>query len=310
MVIKPRTATIVKLETLHDKRGVSTLRYLYPFEEKMKKPNKMLLSLLIAVGLISAVSLFTPVQSFAQSADEIAKKAHLAAYYTGDDGSAQMLMRVYAKGAKKPIQKMFYMMKMDQEEGGRQLFFTYFSAPSDIKRTTFLVKKHIDQDDFRRLYLPASDKVLAISGSRKQDPFMGSDFSYEDVSGRHFSRDSHKILGEEKLNGKSHFVMQATPKETEDRLARMKYWVDKETYLPMKVEFYDRDGKLYKKYRSEKIATIQGYPTILTRVMESPLDGTKTVILVNPKRVRYNVGFKESDFSERSLKNPPAKFLK
>jgi hypothetical protein len=43
----------------------------------------------------------------AESADEIIKKAHMTAYYQGDDGRAQMLMKVYAKGSDKPIKKLF-----------------------------------------------------------------------------------------------------------------------------------------------------------------------------------------------------------
>jgi len=260
--------------------------------------------------LIVLVVAMLPFHAFALSPEEIAKKAHLAAYYTANDGSAQMLMQVFSKGAQKPIQKLFHMLKLDQEEGGRQMFFTFFSAPSDIKRTTFLVHKNIDQDDFRRLYLPASDKVLAISGARKQDPFMGSDFSYEDVSGRHYTRDHHKILGEETLMGKAQYVMEATPREKESRLAKMKYWVDKQTFLPMKVEFYNHEGKVYKRYTSEKVTTIDGFPTIMSRRMESPLEGTHTMLLVNPKKVRYNIGLSTADFSERSLKNPPAKFFR
>ena len=258
---------------------------------------------------LALLALLTPASLLAESGPEIAKKAHLAAYYAGDDGSAQMLMRVYAKGASKPIQKLFQMVKLDVEEGGEQMFFTYFDAPSDIKRTTFLVHKFIGKDDFRRLYIPASDKVLAIAGSRKQDPFMGSDFSYEDVSGRHYTRDTHKLLGEESRDGMTMYVMEAIPREKEARLARMKYWVDKATYLPMRVEFFDHEGQAYKVYHSGKVQMVQGFPTIMSRVMESPLDGTRTEILVNPKRIRYNIGVEQGDFSERSLKNPPVKFL-
>jgi hypothetical protein len=44
--------------------------------------------------------------------------------------------------------------------------------------------------------------------------------------------------------------------------------------------------------------------------MKSVLSGTKTIILVNPKKVKYDVGLSESVFSERALKNPPTKYFK
>lgn len=260
--------------------------------------------------LFLAILLGWAVPTFAQNADEIIKKAHLAAYYAGDDGGAQMLMKVYSGGGAKPTSKLFYMLRLDLEEGGKQRFFIYFSRPTDIRRTTFLVHKFIDRDDLRRLYIPASDKVLAIAGSRKQDPFMGSDFSYEDVSGRHYSKDNHTLLGKGKLHGRKVFLIESVPKVKESKIAKMKGWIDQKNYLPLKVEFYGHDGKVFKIYASSKITTIQGFPTIMKRTMTSPQDGTRTVILLNPKRVKYNLGLGKNLFSERSLKNPPFKYMK
>jgi outer membrane lipoprotein-sorting protein len=254
------------------------------------------------------ILLLVPV-TFAQDIDEIMQKAHLSAYYQGDDGVSQLLMKVYPKGGGEPIKKLFYMMKLDLEEGGKQMFFTYFVSPSDIKRTTFLVHKFIEEDDFRRLYIPSSDKVIAIAGSRKQDPFMGSDFSYEDVSGRHYSKDQHTLLGEATVNGRTCYHTQSIPKVAEPQIAKIEAWIDKETFVPQKVDFYNHNQEVYRSYTSENIEEIQGFPTILKRVMVSPLEGTKTEILVNPKKTSYNVGLTEDVFSERSLKNPPMKYL-
>jgi hypothetical protein len=237
------------------------------------------------------------------------KKSHLASYYAGDDGLAQMVMKVYSANTKEPITKRFVMLKKDITEGGEQLFFTYFERPSDIQRTTFLVQKHIDQDDFRRLYIPTSDKILPIAGSRKQDPFMGSDFSYEDVSGRHYSKDNHKFLSQEKLGSSDVYVIESTPIKKEELISKIKYWVDVKNFIPLKVEFYNQKSVVFKEYNSENIVDVQGYPTIMKRVMHSPIDKTKTELLVNPSKVKYNIGLKAEDFSERSLKNPPMQYL-
>ncbi len=248
--------------------------------------------------------------SFAIPIDEIMKKAHLVSYYPGEDGMAQLIMKVYSKGRKKPIKKLFYMLRLDIKDGGEQMFFTYFVKPSDIKRTTFLVHKFLDKDDFRRLYIPASDKVIPIAGSRKQDPFMGSDFTYEDVSGRHFSKDNHKLVGEETLNGVKCYVTTSVPKVKEDKIAKMKAWIDQKSFIPLKVEYYNHNEQVYREYTSEKITDIGGFKTIMKRVMTSKLDGTHTVMLVNPKKIKYNIGLTKDLFTERSLKNPPMKYLK
>lgn len=247
--------------------------------------------------------------SWAETVDEIMKKAHLVSYYQGQDGKAQMLMKVYSDKNSKPLKKLFYMLRLDKEDGGEQLFYTYFVQPSDIKRTTFLVHKYIGKDDFRRLYIPASDKVLPISGARKQDPFMGSDFSYEDVSGRHFSKDKHTLLREEKLNEEDVYVTESIPKEREDQIAKIHAWISKKNFIPLKVEYINHEGQVFKRYESQDIQNIQGFPTIMKRTMTSPLVGSHTEMLVNPKNVKYDVGLSADIFSERSLKNPPSKYL-
>jgi len=68
------------------------------------------------------------------------------------------------------------------ETGDRILVrFTY---PNDIKGTAFLVWEHPNADDERFLYLPALGRVRRIAGGEKQESFIGSDLSYEDIGGR------------------------------------------------------------------------------------------------------------------------------
>ena len=273
----------------------------------MKNQLNSLRYFLLGLGLLLFL---IPTSAFSMSGEVIMKKANLISYYPADDARSQILMKVYSPGKKKPIKKMFYMLKYDVEEGGEQMFFIYFTKPSDIKRTTFLVHKKLNEDDYRRLYIPSSDKVVAISGSRKQDPFMGSDFSYEDVSGRHFNQDNHELKGPEDLKGKAVYVVESVPKKREPKIAKIKSWIRKSDFVPLKVEFYNHDGELFKTYLAGKIKTIQGYPTVLKRTMISPIEGTRTILLLNPKKMKYDVGLKQSIFGERSLKNPPIKYLK
>ena len=263
--------------------------------------------------MIQSVLIFTMLVAsplWAQDVNQIMEKAHINSYYQGNDGKSQILMKVYAKNSSQPIKKLFYMLRLDKKDGGEQMFFTYFIKPTDIQRTTFLVHKKVNEDDYRRLYIPASDKVLPIAGSRKQDPFMGSDFSYEDVSGRHYSKDNHKLLKEEKLNDEDVYVTESVPKVKEDKIKSIKAWISKKDLIPLKVEYTNHDNKVYRRYTSAAIVDIQGFKTITKRVMESPLEKTKTEMLINPKKTQYNVGLKETLFTERSLKNPPMEYLK
>ena len=100
------------------------------------------------------------------------------------------------------------------------------------------------------------------------------------------------------------------PKAKEDAIASIKSWIDAKTFIPQKVEFTNHEGQVFKIFTSAGVKTIAGIPTIMKQIMTSPLEGTKTEILVNPKKVRYNIGLPVSLFSERSLRKPPMKYLK
>lgn len=260
--------------------------------------------------LISILAMILSTGAGAVTADQIMEKAHFSSYYQGKDGKAQVLMKVYASKTAKPIKKAFYMLRYDIVDGGEQMFLTYFTSPSDLKRTTFLVHKKIKSDDYRRLYIPASDKILAIAGSRKQDPFMGSDFSYEDVSGRHFTKDNHKLLKEDTFNGKPVYKMESVPKVKESKIAKIQSWISKEDFIPLQVEYINHDGKVYRRYSSDKVVEVQGFKTVIKRTMTSLLEGSYTEMLFNPKNLTYDVGLSKGDFTERALKNPPMKYMK
>ena len=85
------------------------------------------------------------------------------------------------------------------EAGGEQKYFMYFYQPADVKDMTFMVQKHSGRDADRWLFVPAISMVRRIAARDKSSSFVGSDFSYEDVSGRYLEDDTHAIVKEEKI---------------------------------------------------------------------------------------------------------------
>ena len=71
----------------------------------------------------------------------------------------------------------------DADDLGRVLMI--FHAPASVKNTRFLVmEKEGDADDDQWIYLPAMQRVRRIAASEGSSSFMGSDFSYDDMSSR------------------------------------------------------------------------------------------------------------------------------
>ncbi|MFQ6113412.1 MAG: outer membrane lipoprotein-sorting protein, partial [bacterium] len=173
---------------------------------------------------------------------------------------------------------------------------------------TFMVWKYLGKNDDRWLYVPAIKLVRRIAANDKNSSFVGSDFTYEDVSGREVTEDTHTLRGEEALKGKTVYVVESVPKEEKSAYySRKVSWIDKETFLPLKEEYYDKRGDLYKTFTADKIETVQGIATIMQRTMVNAQNGHRTVVTF--EAVKYNVGLKEDIFSERYLRSAPREWI-
>src|SRR3990172_1448528 len=151
----------------------------------------------VALGASLAVLALARPVAAQPTADEIMTKAHLAMYYAGEDMRARVTMRLVSRDGGERIRELT-MSRRDLKEGGEQRYFIYFHRPPDVRDMTFLVWKYPGRDDDRWLYIPALKLVRRIAASDKRSSFAGSDFSYEDVSGREPEEDTHKLLKEEK----------------------------------------------------------------------------------------------------------------
>ena len=262
-------------------------------EEKMKKVISLIVAGLLAAG-----------PACAMTAEEIVTKASLASYYQGDDGRADMHM-VITDSQGRTRERDMTILKMDQEDNGPQKYFVYFREPSDVKGMTYLVWKNPGSDDDRWLYLPALDLVRRIAASDKRSSFVGTNFAYEEISGRGPEEDTHAIESEDE----EYYVIKSEPRDPGSvEFAYFRTWVDKNNFIPMKAELYDKSGKNYKTIEALEVKEIQGYPTI-TKMKAADLNsGGNTVS--EARGVEYDLGLDEDIFTERSLRRPPRKYVR
>ena len=262
----------------------------------------MLLALTILIFGLTIVA-----NTVAQDVDEIVKKSHLAYYYAADDGVADVTMTITDRRGKERV-KEFIMLRLDEEEGGRQKYYTYFKKPSDISRLTFMVHKVPDGNDQRWIYVPSVDLIKPISADDKNSSFVGSHFSYEDVSGRHWTEDNHVLIGDSTIDGTTVWVIESIPKKAQKGLARKLSYIAQDSYLPLMERYFNKKDKLVRVFRADRVEEIDGVVTMTARSMENVKKGGKTVIAFS--NIKYNTGLDESIFTERFLKNPPRKYIR
>ncbi len=234
----------------------------------------------------------------------IIKEANLAAFYAGDNGrsDARMLI-VDAKGNKQ--MRQFVILRQDVQDGGDQNFLVVFSRPSDVKNTVFLVHKKATMADDRWLYLPALDLEKRISASDNRSSFVGSDFFYEDVSGRNPDLDRHELL---RSDDDSYWLKSTPIDPSAVEFSHYQMRIDRTTYLPMLIEYFDVADKVYRRVEVLEVVDIQGHPT----VMKSKVSNLKTggYTLLEFRRPAYDVGMGDEVFTVRSLRSPPKAWVK
>lgn len=238
------------------------------------------------------------------NADDVTARADLAAYYAAADGRSEVRM-IISDAQGRQQRRQFTVLRRDIDDAGDQQFLVVFSQPSDVRNTVFLVDKHIDRDDDRWLYLPGLDLVKRISAGDERTSFVGAHYLYEDVSGRRPSDDTHEFIE----TTDKYYVLKHVPIDPQSvEFVSYVTWIDRETFLPMKIEYENAAGKLYRRIEVFEVEEFDGHTTVTTSRVSDLLGGGKTDMQF--RYIQYDVGLPDSVFTERSLRNPPRDWLK
>jgi outer membrane lipoprotein-sorting protein len=238
----------------------------------------------------------------APAAEEIVQKQLAAFYFAGKDFQARIAMRLTnAQGAKR--ERTMTMLRTNVGTAGDQRYLVSFEAPADVRGMGFLVWKHAKQDTERWLYFPALKAVKRVAADDKRSSFVGSDFSYEDISGRQVGEEQHVLLRQEALGDRPVYVIDSKPKVVATYARRMS-WIDRERWLPLKEDYFDSEGKPMRVFKAEKVEQVAGHWTVVERSMTSVATGHRTDVVFS--QVRYDTGLGEDSFTERSLRSSPA----
>ena len=166
--------------------------------------KQLLLTLTLGVSLITTNLL----------ADDPKARAIMEKVDARDDGKTleqDMLMVLIDKNGNKRNRDIKSYGKDFGEDEHRIMFF---KSPADVKNTAFLTYDYDDasKDDDQWFYLPALKKVKRIPTSDKSSSFMGSDFSYFDMTDRDLEDYDFKLLKETEVRGNKAWMIEAIPR--------------------------------------------------------------------------------------------------
>ncbi len=223
----------------------------------------------------------------------------------GDRAIQDLEMILVDKSQSRRVRKIRSFSK-DFGEDDHQLMF--FLSPADVKDTGFLTYDYDEpgMDDDQWLYLPALKKTKRIAAGDKSGSFMGSDFTYADMSSRNLDEYDYRLMKEGDVNGDPVWQIEAVPR-TEDEIEETGYtrsvlFVRRDNDVVVRAVHWVKKGKRLKYLDVKKLELIDGIwvPTethMTTKKTKQTLH--KTIIKVS--NVRFNQDLDESQFTLRML---------
>lgn len=215
------------------------------------------------------------------------------------DSSSEMLMILRNRQGQESVREM--RSKSLEVIGDGDKGLTIFDKPLDVKGTAFLSYSHIFDPDDQWLYLPALKRVKRIASRNKSGPFMGSEFSFEDLSSFEVEKYTYKYLRDESINGEDSYVIESYPVDKYSGYTKQVVWLDKSEYRAQKIEYYDRKAALLKiQMFGNYQLYLEKFWRPLTLDMVNQQNGKSTQIKIN--NLQFNVGLTDADFNQNTLK--------
>lgn len=223
----------------------------------------------------------------------------------GDNGTQDMKMTLTDKGGGQRVREI---RSFRRDIGPDTQTILFFLAPADVKDTGFLTYDYdeAEKDDDQWLYLPALKKTKRIAAGDKSGSFMGSDFSYADMTDRPLDHYEYTLLKETEVEGVPVWQVRAVPITEREReetgYQESILFVRKDNHVLIRALHRVAKGERLKYFDVKKLELVDGIwvPTemqMTTRKGEVALH--KTVL--SARNVRFNQDLPADLFSLRAL---------
>jgi len=202
--------------------------------------------------LISVSFLISPTSLFSQNAKEIAAKASNVIEFESMEMKSSLTIFDHRGNTRERK-----IVVATRQFGKVTKTLIKFISPADVRGTSMLVYDYEDKPDDMWIYLPSLRRTRRIVSSEKGKSFMGSEFTNADMGKPNLNDFNYKLHGTTEINQKSCWKVEAICKDEtiadENGFLSKIAYVEKNTYLTHKAEYYDLNNELY------KVMTISNY---------------------------------------------------
>jgi hypothetical protein len=227
----------------------------------------------------------------------------------GDNSTSNLEMTLIDKRGKKRVRELRALRK---DKGIDDYSMMFFLSPADVEDTGFLTYDYdeADRDDDQWLYLPALKKTKRIASSNKSGSFMGSDFSYADMTDRPLERYDYTLLKEDEINGHPVWVIQSVPNDKEEidetGYTKSIHFVRQDNYVVIRSKAWLKKGRRNKYMEVKELEQIDGIwvPTLVTMVTKKG-DQTQHRTVLRTSDTKFDQPLDFDSFSVRGLEAGP-----
>ncbi|MFC2117768.1 outer membrane lipoprotein-sorting protein [Bacteroidota bacterium] len=188
------------------------------------------------------------------TAREIVDRAVVAIKLKGSESISTLT--IIDKRGRTRVRKMTQASKLF-DNGNTEKTIIKFMEPADVKGTGLLTYDYKEKDDDMWLYMPALRKTRRIVSSEKSKSFMGSEFSYSDLTPPNMDNYIFKLFPDEIINGELCYKVEMSPKNQdiadENAFSKKISWFGKNDFVIRKSVYYDLFGEKEKELISKSI---------------------------------------------------------
>ncbi len=237
------------------------------------------------------------------SAKQIMDKAFEVTKLTGSEAVSTMTI-IDSKGRER-VREIAMVTKLF-DNGDTEKRLLRFLAPADVKGTGLLVFDYEEKDDDMWLFMPALRKTRRIVSSERAKSFMGSEFSYADMSPPILDEFTYRILSDKEVEGTLCWEIEMVPIDEdvadENGFSKRIAYIGKKDYVIRGAVYYDLDGELHKELSVKEIRELDPvnhrYRPI-HMIMVNRQNDRKSILKIN--EIQFNPNVKDDYFTTRYL---------
>jgi len=271
---------------------------------KITKKNKKFWIKTASFVLLNTLIIIYPIEAESKSTGkEIIQKSQDVSQLKGMEAISEMT--IIDKKGRSRIRKIAQISKL-YDNGNLEKKLVRFLAPADIKGTGLLTFDYKNKDDDIWLFMPALRKSRRIVSSEKAKNFMGSEFSYADMTPPNLEDFNFQNLGTEEVEGVICHKIKMTPKKEdiadENGFSQKIPFIDVKIFVIRKAVYHDLSGELHKILMVKEVKEIDKEnhkyrPTHL--IMENKQNGRKSILKMN--QIKYSPKLEDKYFTVRYL---------